>query len=181
MARLLRSFSKNLHSLKGSTTPKAISVPSPTPVSRLSLTTSHFRAFSSSHDNHTPTTANMTVESLVQLAQNRRTFYQLGRNSPVPDSKIEELVEAAILNVPSSFNTQSTRIVVLLHAEHEKLWDIAADSFGGLVASGAVSEEMFKNQTQPKLQGFKKAYGTVRFPLLTYYIPNKYLIRVTSN
>ncbi|KAJ5832953.1 hypothetical protein N7474_001264 [Penicillium riverlandense] len=105
----------------------------------------------------------MTVESLVQLAQNRRTIYQLGRNSPVPDSKVEELVEAAILNVPSSFNTQSTRIVVLLHAEHEKLWDIAAEAMGGLVMSGAVPEEMFKNQTLPKLQGFKKAYGTILF------------------
>lgn len=109
----------------------------------------------------------MTVESLVQLAQNRRTIYQLGRDSPVPDSKVEELVNAAILNVPSSFNTQSTRIVVLLHAEHEKLWDIAAEAFGGLVMSGAVPEEMFKSQTLPKLQGFKKAYGTVRFPLLS--------------
>ncbi|KAJ5619761.1 hypothetical protein N7510_003745 [Penicillium lagena] len=105
----------------------------------------------------------MTADALVQLAEKRRTIYQLGRNSPVPDSKVEELVNAAILHIPSSFNTQSTRIVVLLNSEHEKVWDFAADAFGGLVASGAVSEEMFKNQTLPKLQSFKKAYGTILF------------------
>ena len=103
----------------------------------------------------------MSIDALIQAAQNRRTIYKLGKNSPVPDAKIEELVNAAILNVPSSFNTQSTRLVVLLKEEHERLWDIAASTFEGLVASGAVPEETFKNQTLPKLQMFKAAYGTV--------------------
>lgn len=107
------------------------------------------------------------TDALVQAAQARRTIYKLGKNSPVPDSKVEELVNAAILNVPSSFNTQSTRLVVVLREEHEKLWDIAIEAFGGLVSTGAVPEEVFKNQTLPKLQGFRAALGTVGFtPLL---------------
>lgn len=101
------------------------------------------------------------TDALIQAAQNRRTIYQLGKNSPVPDSKIEELVNAAILNVPSSFNTQSTRLVVLLREEHDNLWDITIETFKGLVATGAVPEEVFQKQTLPKLQGFKAAYGTV--------------------
>lgn len=108
----------------------------------------------------------MSIGALVQAAQSRRTIYKLGKNSPVPDSKIEELVNAAILNVPSSFNTQSTRLVVLLHEEHDKLWDLAIEAFGSLVASGAVPEETWKNQTLPKIQGFKAAAGTV-CPLLS--------------
>jgi predicted oxidoreductase (fatty acid repression mutant protein) len=104
-----------------------------------------------------------TTDALVQAAQARRTIYQLGKNSPVADSKIEELVNAAILNVPSSFNTQSTRLVVLLHEEHDNLWDITIETFKGLVASGTIPEEVFQKQTLPKLQGFKAAYGTVRF------------------
>lgn len=103
----------------------------------------------------------MTADTLVQLAKNRRTIYKLGKNSPVPDSKVEELINEAILHIPSSFNTQSTRLVLLLHAEHERLWDIAIEAFGTLVQSGAVPEEMWKNQTLPKLQGFKNAAGTV--------------------
>lgn len=108
-----------------------------------------------------------TTDALVQAAQSRRTIYKLGKNSPVPDSKIEELVNAAILNVPSSFNTQSTRLVVLLREEHDNLWDITIETFKGLVASGAVPEEVFEKQTLPKLQGFKAAYGTVRVPVVS--------------
>ncbi|KAJ5126078.1 hypothetical protein N7448_005387 [Penicillium atrosanguineum] len=122
--------------------------------------TSFLRTFSTTYRNHAPSTMS---DALVQAAQARRTIYQLGKNSPVSDSKVEELVNAAILNVPSSFNTQSTRLVVVLREEHEKLWDIAIEAFGALVASGAVPEEVFKNQTLPKLQGFKAAHGTVLF------------------
>jgi predicted oxidoreductase (fatty acid repression mutant protein) len=105
----------------------------------------------------------MSTSSLISLAQNRRTIYKLGKIAPVQDadSKIEELVNEAILHVPSSFNTQSTRLVVLLHGEHDKLWDIAIEAFGGLVSSGKVSKEMWENQTLPKLKGFQAAYGTV--------------------
>ncbi|KAJ5745205.1 hypothetical protein N7520_010387 [Penicillium odoratum] len=105
----------------------------------------------------------MSIDALIQAAQNRRSIHKLGKNSTVSDAKIEELVNAAILNVPSAFNTQSTRLVVLLKDEHERLWDIAASVFEGLVASGRVPEETFKNQTLPKLQMFKAAFGTILF------------------
>ncbi|GES59459.1 putative nitroreductase HBN1 [Aspergillus terreus] len=104
-----------------------------------------------------------SADALIDLAKNRRTIYKLGKDSPVPDAKIEELVNAAILHIPSSFNTQSTRLVVLLHREHEKLWDIAIDTFGELVKSGTVPEETWKKQTLPKLLGMKGAVGTVLF------------------
>jgi predicted oxidoreductase (fatty acid repression mutant protein) len=100
--------------------------------------------------------------ALINLAKNRRTIYKLGKESPVPDSKIEELVNAAILHVPSSFNTQSTRLVVLLHGQHDRLWDIAIEAFEGLVKAGKISQEIWEKQTLPKLLGFKGAYGTVR-------------------
>ena len=77
------------------------------------------------------------------------------------DGKIEELVNSAILNVPSSFNTQSTRLIVLLHKEHDRLWDIVIDAMSNLVKTGAVSEEMWKNMTLPKLKGLQGGYGTV--------------------
>lgn len=105
-----------------------------------------------------------STQTLIEVAKNRRTYYNLGRNSPVPDSEIVELVNQAILHIPSSFNTQSTRIVVALHGDHEKVWDIAVEAFQPLVASGAVPQEVFDSQTKPKLDAFKAAYGTVRFP-----------------
>lgn len=101
------------------------------------------------------------AESLISLAQNRRTIYQLGKSSSVSDDKIEELVNQAILHVPSAFNTQSTRLVLLLHDQHDRLWDIAIEAFEGLVASGRIPKEIWEKQTLPKLNGFKGAYGTV--------------------
>lgn len=105
---------------------------------------------------------------LITLAQNRRTIYALGKTSPISDldNKIEELVNAAIHHVPSSFNTQSTRLVVLLHAEHERLWDLIIETFeGGLVKTGKVNEEVWRGQTLSKLEGMRNGIGTVSFPL----------------
>lgn len=103
------------------------------------------------------------VETLVKLAEGRRTIYQLGKRSPVPDSKVEELVKAAILNVPSSFNTQSTRMIVILHDEHDRLWDLIIEVFGPLVKSGVIPEDMWNSHTLPKLKGMKAAVGTILF------------------
>ncbi|KAL4950758.1 Nitroreductase-like protein [Aspergillus filifer] len=72
----------------------------------------------------------------------------LGNKSPAPDSKIEELVNAAILHVPSSFNTQSTRLIVLLH-----------DS----MRSCAIPKGTWEKQTLLKIQGLKAGVGTVLF------------------
>ncbi|KAJ5317200.1 hypothetical protein N7508_001708 [Penicillium antarcticum] len=142
-------------------------------MTRTALNTTKTRAFPCQTQltrqfTNTPITkspAKMSTSSLISLAQNRRTIYTLGKTAPIQDaeSKIEELVNQAILHVPSSFNTQSTRLVVLLHGEHDKLWDIAIEAFGGLVESGKVSKEMWENQTLPKLKGFQAAYGTVLF------------------
>lgn len=104
----------------------------------------------------------LETDVLIQAAQARRSIYKLGRASTVPNSKIEELVNAAIANVPSSFNTQSTRLVVLLHEEHVSLWDMTIGIFQALVAAGTVSEDVFQGHTLPKLQNLKAAYGTVR-------------------
>ena len=106
------------------------------------------------------------TEAFIETAKSRRTYYKLGKNSPVSDAdkKVEELVTSAILNVPSAFNTQSTRLIVLLHKEHEHLWDIVIDAmYTSLIKPGKVPEETWKNQTLPKLKGLQGGYGTVGF------------------
>jgi len=88
----------------------------------------------------------------------RRTYYQLTAESPIPDSKIHELVNQAVLHVPSSFNSQSTRVVVLLAAEHRKLW---TDIVKPAVKAVAPAEAWPASET--KLDGFNAGYGTVLF------------------
>lgn len=60
--------------------------------------------------------------SLKDAVQQRRTIYALNKKSPVPDQRIEDLTRQAIKDVPSSFNSQSARLVVLLKDEHDKFW-----------------------------------------------------------
>jgi hypothetical protein len=104
------------------------------------------------------------TDTLIELAKARRTYYNLSKKTIVPDSRIEELINAAILHIPSSLNTQSTRLVVLLHEHHEKLWDIVIDSFVTLVKTGSIPEELWNTMLKPKLAGIKKAYGTASCP-----------------
>lgn len=104
---------------------------------------------------------NPATVTLLELAKSRRTYYSLKAESPVPDSVIEKIVEDSVLHVPSSFNTQSTRVVLLLKKEHERLWNISLEIMEDLVAAGTIPKETFEQQTKPKFEGFRNGYGTV--------------------
>ena len=104
---------------------------------------------------------NPATSTLLELVKTRRTFYGLKAESLISDETIERIVEDSVLHVPSSFNTQTSRIVLLLHMEHQKLWDIALNVMQNLVSAGRLPKEVFENRTKPKLQAFRAAYGTV--------------------
>jgi hypothetical protein len=88
----------------------------------------------------------------------RRTYYTINNQSPVSDKEIEEVVNFAIKHVPSSFNSQSTRVVLLLGENHKKVWNITKDILRGIVPA-----EAFKS-TEAKIDGaFLSGYGTVLF------------------
>ena len=55
---------------------------------------------------------------------NRRSYYLIENESPVADEEIVRIIHEAVKHVPSAYNSQSTRIVLLLHDEHKKLWEI---------------------------------------------------------
>lgn len=95
-------------------------------------------------------------KSFIEAAKERRSIYELNKNSPIPDSKIAEIIETAADVVPSAFNSQSTRLVVLLNKEHEVFWDQVVD-----VLKPVVPEEKWAG-SQARLDGFKAGYGTVR-------------------
>ena len=50
-----------------------------------------------------------------EALRHRRSYYALAPESPIDDARIEEIVRFAIKHVPSAFNSQSTR-AVLLHS-----------------------------------------------------------------
>lgn len=99
----------------------------------------------------------MTYTVLQQAAETRRSVYALNKNLPLPAAEVAEMVKHSVLHTPSSFNSQSTRVVVLFGAEHEKLWQFAEDALRAIVPA-----EKFE-PTQQKLDMFKAAAGSVLF------------------
>ena len=106
---------------------------------------------------------NPATSTLLDLVKARRTYYSLKAESPISDDAIHAIVQDAVLHVPSSFNTQTSRVVLLLKEEHQKVWDITISALEGLVAAGKVPKEAFEGRTLPKLKSFRAAYGTVLF------------------
>ena len=94
----------------------------------------------------------MTFKDAVQ---NRRTIYQLTKKSTISDDKIKDIVTTAIKDVPSAFNCQSARLVVLLKGEHDKFWGIVET-----ILKAHVPEDKWEH-TGNRLAMFKDAYGTV--------------------
>ncbi|CAJ2508098.1 Uu.00g092840.m01.CDS01 [Anthostomella pinea] len=102
----------------------------------------------------TPISAN----SVLELIKARRSYYQLTKDLPIPASRVDEIVKEALLHVPSSFNSQSNRIVVLYGADHDKLWDITSE-----ILKPYVTDEAAWASTEKRMAGFRGGAGTVLF------------------
>ncbi|MBH5329043.1 nitroreductase family protein [Eikenella sp. S3360] len=99
----------------------------------------------------------MTHQTLQEAARARRSVYALNKTLPLPAEEAAAIVEHAVLHTPSSFNSQSTRVVVLFGAEHEKLWHLTEKALRQIVPA-----EQFA-PTEQKLAAFAAAAGTVLF------------------
>ncbi|EME46516.1 hypothetical protein DOTSEDRAFT_126728 [Dothistroma septosporum NZE10] len=96
-----------------------------------------------------------STDSLFAAAETRISCYELAKESPVPNARIQEIVEQAVKHAPSSFNVQSARAVVLVNDHHDELWHIA-----DRVARSSHAEAHEK-MLGKMVSGFKGAYGTV--------------------
>ena len=70
----------------------------------------------------------MSYRILQQAAETRRSVYTLNKQLPLSAAETAQIVEHAVKHTPSAFNSQSTRVVVLFGAEHEKLWQFAENA-----------------------------------------------------
>ncbi|KAE8154440.1 putative fatty acid repression mutant protein [Aspergillus avenaceus] len=97
-------------------------------------------------------------KSISDGFKDRRTIYALTNESTISDDRLEQLVRDVVLHTPSAFNSQTSRLVVLLKKDHERLWDIAYE-----VASTTVPSEVFEKVYKPRIAMFRKAYGSALF------------------
>jgi predicted oxidoreductase (fatty acid repression mutant protein) len=95
--------------------------------------------------------------TLLEAFKARRSFYQLKKELPVDKDKVTSIVQEALIQVPSSFNSQSNRVLVLYGAEHDKLWDITSEILRPLVPAESWDATAARNA------GFKAGAGTVLF------------------
>ena len=79
------------------------------------------------------------MSTLKEALAHRRSYYAITNKSLITDSEIEDIVKFAVKNIPSAFNSQTTRVVLLLGEQHLKLWNIVKDTLCKIV-----SEEAFK-------------------------------------
>lgn len=97
------------------------------------------------------------MKDLKQMVENRRSFYSIDKKSPISDQEIQEIIEHAVKYVPSAFNSQSARVVLLLGENHDQLWEITRETLRKIVPADSFSS------TDEKINGFKNGYGTIMF------------------
>lgn len=93
--------------------------------------------------------------TFLEAVKNRRSVYALNKDVPILDKEITEIAKQVVLHVPSAFNSQSTRIVILLDKKHDTFWDYVLE-----VLKPVVPAEQFP-ATEQRVLGFKAGYGTV--------------------
>lgn len=88
----------------------------------------------------------------------RRTYYSLSKERVTSDERIEEIVGEAVKHVPSSFNSQSARVVILLGDQHDRLWNITISELKKIVPP-----ESFPATEEKITVAFLSGYGSVLF------------------
>ncbi|MCG8710468.1 nitroreductase family protein [Brenneria sp. 4F2] len=95
--------------------------------------------------------------AFLQSIKNRRSIYAIGKTLPISEDQITSLVSETVKQSPSAFNSQSSRVVILFGAQHEKLWDIVKQQLKQRVPAEAFAA------TENKLASFAAGAGTVLF------------------
>ncbi|EHK49398.1 hypothetical protein TRIATDRAFT_50540 [Trichoderma atroviride IMI 206040] len=93
-----------------------------------------------------------------EATQNRRSIRALDSKTTVPEETLIKLAESALLTTPSAFNSQSTRLTILIGEDHQKLWSITADA---LLAK--IGQDRWNGGTKDRIAGYSDAYGTILF------------------
>jgi len=94
----------------------------------------------------------------LSLFAKRRTQYALGKTLPISEAELESLVRQAMRLAPSSFNSQSSRAIILFGAPSEKLWKVITKE----ILRPMVPADNW-DATNAKMDGFAAGAGTILF------------------
>ena len=95
------------------------------------------------------------TKDFYSAVEARRTIYEISSEAVISDERIQEVINHVVKHTPSAFNSQSSRVVVLLGENHTKLWNITTETLRKIVPA-----ENF-GPTEEKMRAFGGGYGTV--------------------
>ncbi len=97
------------------------------------------------------------MSKFVELLEKRRSQYAIGANTDITAADVAATLRDVISHVPSAFNSQSSRVVVVSGENNEKLWDLIKE------VQSQVLDEGTLNYMTPIMDGARTAVGTVLF------------------
>jgi len=97
------------------------------------------------------------ARTFMEAIEKRRSIYSLGRTKAIDDMQIRKIVEFAVMHVPSAFNSQSGRVVLLFGQESQRFWAITRETLRKIVPGKAFVS------TDEKISSFDAGFGTVLF------------------
>ncbi|MGG0755983.1 nitroreductase family protein [Brevibacillus laterosporus] len=97
------------------------------------------------------------AKDFYAAVEGRRSIYGISKEVSISDDKIKEVIEFALKHTPSSFNSQTARIVLLLGEQHDKLWNLTEAALRKVVGDNNFAP------TEEKMKSFRNGYGTVLF------------------
>lgn len=103
-----------------------------------------------------PTSVPKNSDTFIDYIAHRHSVYTLTDKSPISDERLKKIINDIMLTVPSSFNNQTTRLVVLLRDDHKKFWDDVDEAL-----EPHLRTEDIKKNSMARTAGFRAAYGTV--------------------
>lgn len=96
--------------------------------------------------------------NLLEIERKRRSIYKLGKNLPISEDEIINLISDIVKNAPSAYNSQTGKIAILLNNNHDDLWNIIENTL-----KKKMGPDRDFSQTKAKMDGFKAAYGTILY------------------
>ena len=98
------------------------------------------------------------MTNFTDLQTKRRSIYALGKDVELSNQELIDTIQGAVLNTPTAFNSQTSRVVILLDEESDAFWNEIAYSELDKVTPA----EAFEG-TKERLNGFAQAKGTILF------------------
>lgn len=99
------------------------------------------------------------VQKFLQLIKQRRSIYALNNTPILPDAELISLIKTTVRESPSAFNSQSSRVVILLGEDHKNYWQNIVKP----AMRKTITDETFWSKLGPRYDLFAQAYGTALF------------------